>query len=452
MRKPLKRLFLLFKLILRFLRVTFKFSKKKNEFFFRYFRLLSLLLEKVDSEAFSSNVKFMSKLDSLKARANQSRYCGEQRKRDHYNITLAKTKSHSFLQGQRETARLLGNDFTKSFGHLSWGIGYRLKACMLGQDETKYVLLGNDFANTWLVENYWKDYLPVIALDKQLVEIVQNSHSHLFEDVETLRIANDFYGFELGASVIDENWRMKFGDKPLLELKLNDKEYGYAKLAELGYKDIDWFVTFHFRNRGNEVNRNTDATRYIEAIREIIKAGGFVFCVGDGGALEDVISANKYFDFGKEKNRDERLDIFLLAACRFFVGSSSGPTSIPPLFGKGVLWTNCGNLVMNTFYSESILIPKLRTRGESKLDLSNVLLGIASGHYENDSIPTGVPGLRMLENSADEIAGGVLEMLRKSYLEPISETEGMILEGIKARSGGVVSNRISRNFLIKHFG
>jgi putative glycosyltransferase (TIGR04372 family) len=323
---------------------------------------------------------------------------------------------------------------------------------MLGQDETKYVLLGNDFANTWLVENYWKDYLPVIALDKQLVEIVQNSHSHLFEDVETLRIANDFYGFELGASVIDENWRMKFGDKPLLELKLNDKEYGYAKLAELGYKDIDWFVTFHFRNRGNEVNRNTDATRYIEAIREIIKAGGFVFCVGDGGALEDVISANKYFDFGKEKNRDERLDIFLLAACRFFVGSSSGPTSIPPLFGKGVLWTNCGNLVMNTFYSESILIPKLRTRGESKLDLSNVLLGIASGHYENDSIPTGVPGLRMLENSADEIAGGVLEMLRKSYLEPISETEGMILEGIKARSGGVVSNRISRNFLIKHFG
>lgn len=73
----------------------------------------------------------------------------------------------------------------------------------------------------------------------------------------------------------------------------------------------------------------------------------------------------------------------------------------------------------------------LRTQGESELDLSNVFLEIARENYENDSIPIGVPGLRMLKNGADEIAGGVLEMMRKSYLDQISETEAMILEEIK---------------------
>ena len=429
-----------------------KARRFKNFFFWHYSTALTVIISFLNSSNFYSQLELRKQFDNEKHRADLERYGGNQSLRDVHNISLA---TKIFIQHKREfyeknPTRLLGSAFTQSFGHLAWGVGYRIKARMLDLTNTNYVMVGSPPANSWIVKNYWSEHLSYIPLEENLSKFLEITNSFLFEDIETLQVGERFYGAEVGASLIDEEWNNKYSGKSLLNLNEEDRKYGYLKLKEYGFGSIDWFVTFHFRNRGNEKYRNPSSTTYIKAIETIINEGGHVFCIGDGGNLNELIHSRKFFDFGTVKSRDDRLDIFLLAECRFMVGSSSGPLDVPPLFGKGVLWTNCSNLVMNNFHNNSILIPRLRTRLD-KPNFDEFLADIKNGFYENDSLPSGVSGLQLDANTSVEIEEGVKEMLKMEWNIPLGGKEKVIAETIKQRGGVSSSNRISKFFLHSNF-
>ena len=439
------------KLFLLFLQSTAKARSHKNYHFWNYSRILEGLLEYFKSSDFDAQLLETYNTGKIKQLADLERYSGNQAGRDLHNRMLAKRVYEIQKSGKYEiaTTRLLGSQFSSSFGHLAHGVGDRIRAIQLGLTQSNFVMLGSRVANRWFVEEYLSAYVPFIYLQEDILRLVEVTSSHCFEDIEYLRIGNDYFGSEVGSSLIEEEWNKRFPEKSVFSLKPKDRNYGYSKLSEYGFENIEWFVTFHFRNGVSEESRNVNPDSYLEAIELILDAGGHVFCVGDGGKLGLTNETQNFYDFGETPIRDHRLDIFLLAECKFMVGTSSGPIDVPPLFGRGVLWTNCSNFVMNRPHKNSIVIPRLRIRNQ-RPSFYEMLADINLGLYEGDSLPNWSDGVELDSNTSAEIASGVLEMLREEWNSPIVGKEKVLIDRIKERCN-VNSNRISNFFLESNF-
>jgi putative glycosyltransferase (TIGR04372 family) len=439
------------KLFLLFFQSTAKARSHKNYHFWNYSRILAGLLEYFKSSEFNARLRETYLTGKIKQLADLERYSGNQAGRDLHNSRLAKRLYEIQKRGQHEstTTRLMGGQFSSSFGHLACGVGERIRASQLGLTQSNYVMLGSRVANRWFVEEYLSSHVPFVYLQEDILRLVEVTSSHCFEDIEYLRIGNDYFGFEVGSSLIEEEWNKRFPEKSVFSLKPEDRNYGYSKLSYYGFENIDWFVTFHFRKSVSEKSRNVNPESYLEAIELILDAGGHVFCVGDGGELGLTNKTKNFYDFGAIQVRDDRLDIFLLAECEFMVGTSSGPIDVPPLFGRGVLWTNCSNLVMNRPHKNSIVIPRLRIRNQ-RPSFSELLADINLGLYEGDSLPNWSDGVELDSNTSAEISSGVLEMLRQEWTSPIVGKEKVLIDVIKERCN-VSSNRISNFFLESNF-
>ena len=411
---------------------------------------MSLLLY-LSSAQFMERTRQIQELNEIKHLANQARYSGNQSKRDLFNSKFGATQRRVQIQGSEifATTRILGRSFTESYGHAAVGIALRVKAKQLGFDKNEYLLLGNKVVNAWLIDNYWSNFVSYLRFDDWIIDCLEFLAPHLFEDIEYLSINGSFVGLEVGASILEEEWKEKFPNKSLLDLDKSDQKYGYQRLEELGISINNRFLTFHFRNRENEINRNSDYRKYIPAIEFAIESGFYVFVIGDNIEIEKEFKHPKFKDFTRSEGQDSRLNLFLLAECQFMVGSSSGPLEVPPLFGKGVLWTNCSNLAMNRLHKNSLVIPRLRASGHLP-SFREFLDDISLGLYENDSIPESFSNYEMLENSAEEILGGLKEMLNMNWDFPPVGQELQILERIKNRTG-VTSNRIASSFISEYF-
>jgi putative glycosyltransferase (TIGR04372 family) len=438
-------------LLAKFISTTLKTRLRKNHIFWNYQNIIRELLNYFKSSQYESRMETRLSIGLIKAKADTERYFGNQKKRDSFNIEIG----HLCVDNQQKElksnniTRILGSQFTNSFGHLSYAVGDRAKAMRLGIAGQNYVMLGSKPANSWLINNYWSQFFPYIQIDSQIMNLFEIVNSQLLEDVEYIRIGSRFFGGEVGGSIINALWKEKFRDEALLKLTKADKDFGYSALSDLGFRNVEWFVTFHLRKGESEKYRNVDEKSYEKAMNYILSRGGHVFCIGEETNLSLRINHPNFFDFGHSQEINERLDIFLLAQCRFMVGCSSGPMTIPPLFGKGVLWTNCNNLVMNRKHEKSILVPRLRVRNK-RPNLDQLLIDIQEGLYENDSLPSRFQDVTIDENTDDEILFGVMEMLEDAWKLPFIESETIINDAIRARSG-VESNRISHYFLKSNF-
>jgi len=439
-------------LVLEFIQVLMLVGTKKNQVFWPMQKSLSSHLRFLGSKGFVHRMLDLKELSENKDRANQERYLGNQSKRDSYNskFALEQRNLQVSISESKNTSRLLGRNFSGSFGHSAYGIGDRIKAKQLGLDNNDYVLLGSNGMNSWLIENYWTKHLSFVTLDDWVIDCLEIQAGHLFEDIEYLTVDGGVLGSEVGAGIIELKWQERFPNDSILEIDSKDREYGYSSLLAVGLRDIEWFITFHFRRRENEVNRNVQAFSYLEAIEFALSLGAHVLVIGEETGIGERIRHPRFLDLASRNQRDSRLDLFLLGECEFMVGSSTGPIDVPPLFGKGVLWTNCNSLVMNRLHKDSIVIPRLRIR-ETFPSLETFITDIGNGLYENDSLPSGASGIQMIENTSDEILAGFKEMLSRDLNSPPVGLERKIIDAIKRRSG-VESNRISLSFLNKYFG
>lgn len=210
--------------------------------------------------------------------------------------------------------------------------------------------------------------------------------------------------------------------QPHLRFTKKEESLGINLRRKMGIPDDVSFVCFHARdssylNNGiKTVNwdyhnyRDANIQNYIPAAEELVRRGYITLRMG-AIVKEPLNSDNsKIIDYAR-KGRDDFLDIYLLAKCRFFIGSNSGITVVPMIFRRPIAWTNC--IPLDFFWSWSqydLVIPKrLKLRKEDHFLTFREILHSEIGRFL-ETHQYGESGIEIVENTPEEIKDLVTEM------------------------------------------
>ena len=148
-------------------------------------------------------------------------------------------------------------------------------------------------------------------------------------------------------------------------------------------------------------------------MKQITERGGWVIRMGDS-SMRPIPPMRNMIDYALSKEKSDWMDVFLCAAARFMIGTSSGLTTISYAFGMPVAMTNNLPTAATYLSSQDLFLPRLLKR----LDEGDLLkfeelmalpysMGVIDGMYRN------VFRVETIPNTAEEISDLVQEMLDK---------------------------------------
>ena len=135
-------------------------------------------------------------------------------------------------------------------------------------------------------------------------------------------------------------------EQPFAELPDSVREQGDAALLRLGVPPGAPIVTLHVRDEGYNDHivwemglRDSNVDDYGAAVACLAERGITVVRLGDPGMRRATPRPGLiHYPFSEAKS--DVLDVYLAARCRFHIGTSSGMSFVPLLFGRPVLMTN----------------------------------------------------------------------------------------------------------------
>jgi len=353
----------------------------------------------------------------LWGRANALYQSGQWADASQFLLSAATVQDNVLLEIGLENnlIRFIGSEITSSIGHMAIALGLRARLDQIEGSPNRFLILAGKSAN----DNYlqlWKKHFPIIKLPSSQVRKIEIGLWPFFENVQTVKTregqkdlitAHNFYA------------RKATNTKsvPLLEIPFELEEKGEKLLKSWGWGDDDWFVTLHVREnriQGSNYGRNASPKNYELAVKRIIECGGKVVRIGDAGSTP-LRAVNGFVDLTRIKNRESWLDVYLLAKCKFHLGTTSGPLIVPQTFGKPVLATNAPDIGKFVYLQDALVIPKrVKTRSGRIINFSEQLRSEAatSDGYINRSP---LNGFEWVENSPEEIEAAVIEILNGSY-------------------------------------
>jgi putative glycosyltransferase (TIGR04372 family) len=281
---------------------------------------------------------------------------------------------------------------------------YRDLACVSRKEAANAHLLG-----------YWQQYLRIVTSPTACWLLKP------FSLQRVLRFDAGQYSMGMQEAARFPEVQARWGDRPpLLRLSDEDLEYGWTVLGKLGVPQGAWFVCFHSREAGYSPSddllhsyRNSDIEHYLSAIEAITAAGGWCIRMGDP-SVRRLHIMERVIHYPHLEVRSDRMDVFLCAACRFFLGNTSGIGCLASVFGVPVAAANLVPLSAALPYGRSDLgIPKLLWSLEKNryLTFKEVFSSPISNYrwthlYEKAKV-------RVDENSPDDIRDLVIEMLER---------------------------------------
>jgi putative glycosyltransferase (TIGR04372 family) len=360
--------------------------------------------------------------------------------------------------------RLLDEVWARHIGDLAT-IDYVVKQAILDgrrrEDTILYVPPGGRIGNGFLVQQF-----------AQCLRLIENPADLPF-DPSVVPLLNYHYQFpqlsdgttayfwEL-ASETHRRWHAE-GREPLLKLPPEIAARGRALLKSVGIPEDAWFVALHLRDSrwkgltaGMHGIRNVDPATYLPAIGEITARGGWVIRIGDADSLS-MPPLGDLFDYCRSEMRADWMDIFLLASCRFMLGTNSGPCFVPPLYGVPVVLTNWLPPGMRPWHASDIFVPKLlkRKANGGYLTLSQTLYEPLS-HCHSRRYLDEYGGLTVEDNDPELIRGAVIEMLARLNGEPGVDDDVADLRAranrIYEEHGNFGTAALGSDFLRRHGG
>ena len=268
-------------------------------------------------------------------------------------------------------------------------------------------------ANRHLVE-YWRRHIKVIT--HPVAAWIVDTMSRWF----VMRYDVSSYALRLNDSAEIFRVAAAWGDrKPLLELDEEDRRWGASRLRELGMPADSWFVVVHVREAGfspgDEVahaHRNGSIAALIPTLQSIVARGGWCVRLGDP-TMTPLPQMAGVIDYAHHPLRSERMDVFLCASARLFVGNTSGLAFVSSIFGVPSARANMVPTSELGLLPGDLSIPKLLW--SEKLDRFlrfDEILGSPVGNFRFAALYAG-EGIRPTENSAQDIQALVEEMLDK---------------------------------------
>jgi len=299
-------------------------------------------------------------------------------------------------------------------GHLALEPDGLLKELSLGMIKPRrWILLAptGQVANQHLL-SYWEPFFMVIRGGFACFVIESMSRWMILRQ----EVAQYILAFDKAHSIyrIYSQWG---SNEPLLRLSANDSDWSVQAFDKLGLPPNAWFVCIHNREPGFSpvdealhAHRNGQIEALIPAIEAVVCAGGWVVRIGDP-STSPLPEMSHVIDYAHHPMKSDRLDVILCAKARFMIGNTSGISFVSSVFGVPCALVNMIPVSTLGLCPHDISIPKFlwsESKGRylrfDEIMASNVANYRYASLYQKD-------GIRIDENSSDDILGVVKEML-----------------------------------------
>jgi len=197
---------------------------------------------------------------------------------------------------------------------------------------------------------------------------------------------------------------------------------GKAELAALGVAAETPFICFHSRDSGYSALgisdqqirlyacRNSKVETYLPAMEALAEQG--YACLRMGVAVEKPLTSNhpRIINYANT-SRNDFMDVYLSAHCRFYIGDTSGLAEVPKIFRRPVAWVNFFALeYAPTWGKHDLFIPsKIWHQAENRPLTFREILTSGVGRFRHCT-EFEAQGLAVIPNTAEEILALALEM------------------------------------------
>jgi len=362
--------------------------------------------------------------------------------------------------------------------HILIGIGSTvhldayIKAGILGvRPPSRTVILHEPWLRRYAVNpcmlDYWRKYIEIVEDPAELRKLRPLRTSLGFNVAGPMQCGNKTIPWGHSAAVyVQEQWDRQ-ARPPLLHLTNEHRMRGMQVLKSIGLQENAWFAVLHVRegkfgeHRMVEPYRDADPTTYFEAITAITNRGGWVIRIGDA-SMTPLPRMDNVWDYATSNLKCDWMDVFLCAAARFMIGTSSGPATISRAFGVPISMTNY--LPSATLYlaMRDLFLPKLlreKANGnmvsferQMSLPLSAC---VSDGMYKNlyriETIPNTPQEIReLVEQMMDTIDGKTDSTAEDASLQKRFKLMTAERETLPGLSGFELQCNIGRQFLERH--
>jgi putative glycosyltransferase (TIGR04372 family) len=250
------------------------------------------------------------------------------------------------------------------------------------------------------------------------------------------------------------------GRGPLLRFTAEELDTARRLRTEMGVPQNAWHVCLHVRSSGYKLSHddlhatlNADIRTYDRAMAAVVRRGGWVIRMGDP-SMPKLSSMKNVIDYAHSPQKSPEMDVFLCGTCRFFIGTSSGPSLVPGLYGVPSVITNWFPTGTRPLNSGDLFIPKLHWyEREEEFAPFDESMSQPLGHLHALPILAEL-GLSLRSNIREELADVVEEMLDRLDGGTYNSTEDQQLQAyfervaLQSRSYG--NARVGRDFLRKY--
>lgn len=309
--------------------------------------------------------------------------------------------------------RLLDRNWASVIGGMALLDGYLKNRILAGDPLEQIVLLAlpHTVSNPCYLD-YWRRHISHVIDDEEAYDRLAALAFALRENIWVWPGAGGHLeSLYAVAADAERRWEAE-GREPLLQLDPGHRERGRARLADLGVPEDAWFVTLHVREDTYHDVRNADLSTYARAIAAVVERGGWVIRMGDPALTPTKLERiERVLDYAHSAAKSDWMDVFLWADCRFLIGTCSGPVQVPGTFGVPVVQTNWCPMATRYWFERDLQIPKLYWSDvESRLLTFPESMRVPVGFAQLSSALARA-GVRVVDNTPDELAEGVVEML-----------------------------------------
>jgi putative glycosyltransferase (TIGR04372 family) len=236
-------------------------------------------------------------------------------------------------------------------------------------------------------------------------------------------------------TVRDQAWKDQYDEYVPPGLMGGDQRRAEKLMTQMGIPPADWFVCLHVRESGyrrdDEDPRNASIHNYIEGIKAITAAGGWVVRLGDA-SMTPLPAMDRVIDYPHTRYKSELMDVYLVRHCRFYLGTNSGPSEVATLFWKPMVLVNVTEWSIGHPMKMGDLEIIKHVSAPSRDRFLSISELLDEPYHWQDFGPGSEP-YNMVENTPDEIRDVVQEFLTQPRDCEYSDLQKKVNEGRKTQ-------------------